>query len=178
MYTACRYKQGYLSQYTGLFLSTDVLSRVISRAGMQKILRIVQPNVHAKSQFNGYINVLFQGRNDSAMLRSLKKLFTATTLRTADSYASFCMHEMMLCKTIATENSSPMVLQVSYLIIDILPFLFGYLVSYHTLKFGNNVTITSISLVSLQIEDADFLSIRITTVPTPYDMYSLRCHPN
>ncbi|XP_063683254.1 kinesin-like protein unc-104 isoform X2 [Bolinopsis microptera] len=52
-----------------------------------------------------------QGRNDSAMLRSLKKLFTATTLRTADSYASFCMHEMMLCKTIATENSSPMVLQ-------------------------------------------------------------------
>ena len=53
-----------------------------------------------------------QGRNDSAMLRSLKKLFTATTLRAADSYASFCMHEMMLCKTIATENSSPMVLQV------------------------------------------------------------------
>ncbi|KAL5269141.1 hypothetical protein ACHWQZ_G002835 [Mnemiopsis leidyi] len=60
---------------------------------------------------NKDICLSIQGRNDSAMLRSLKKLFTATTLRTADSYASFCMHEMMLCKTIATENSSPMVLQ-------------------------------------------------------------------
>ena len=47
------------------------------------------------------------------MLRSLRKFFSGAPLRTPDSYSSYCLHEMMLCKTITTENTSPMVLQAS-----------------------------------------------------------------
>eukprot|EP00116_Pleurobrachia_bachei_P003537 sb/3463799/ len=62
---------------------------------------------------NKDICLSIQNRNDSTMMRSLRKIFTSNSpARSPDCYASFCIHEMMLCKTITTENTStPLVLQ-------------------------------------------------------------------